>query len=144
MEKKYVWTFMAVVHIWVAVLLTSLFSPDFVSGSEQEHIRLAPMINWLWGVLATVGVLRMLRHRSAKTAETSTWIALGTGVVVIWATATLVSILVPEVETGGDPTRIPLAAIISPIVAMVLTRYLAEFLFEGLEEKPVEVDGEIE
>jgi hypothetical protein len=141
MQPKYLWTLVAVIAIWLAVLVTSLFAPDFVSGSEQEHIKIAAMVNWLWGLLATVGVLRMLRHRDVQKAEASTWIALGTGVGAIWVTMTLVSILVPEIETGSDPTRIPLAAVIAPIVAMVLTRYLAEFLFEGLGGEPEEDDA---
>jgi amino acid transporter len=142
MQTKYLWTLSAVIAIWLAVLLMSLFTPDFVSGGEQDHIKFAAIINWLWGALATVAVLRMLRHQGAKAAENSTWVALGVGVVVIWTTATLVSLLVPDIETGTDPTRIPLAGMMSPIVAMVLTRYLAEFLFEGLGEKPVEVEEE--
>jgi hypothetical protein len=141
MQQKYLWTLIAVVAVWLAVLFTSLFAPDFVSGSAQEHIKIAAMVNWLWGLLATVGVLRMLRHRDAQRAEAGTWIALGTGVGVIWLTMTLVSLLVPDIETGSDPTRIPLAAMIAPVVAMVLTRYLAEFLFEGLGGEPEESDG---
>ena len=138
MQAKYLWTLFAVVAIWLAVLFTSLFAPDFVSGSEQEHIKIAAVLNWLWGLLATVGVLRMLRHPDVQKAENSTWIALGTGVGAIWFTMMLVSILVPRIETGSDPTRIPLAVIIAPIVAMILTRSLAEFLFEGLGGKTPE------
>jgi hypothetical protein len=133
MQPKYRWTAVAVGAIWLAVLFTSLFSPDFVSGSEQEHIKLAAILNWLWGLLATVSVLRMLRHRGARAAEAGTWMALAIGVSAVWLTATLVSLFVPVIETGSDPTSIPLGAIISPIVAMVITRYLAEFLFEGFE-----------
>lgn len=139
MQPKYLWTLIAVVVIWLAVLVTSLFAPDFVSGSEQDHIKVAAIVNWLWGLLASVAVLRMLRHRDVQKAETSTWVALGTGVGVIWVTMTLVSLLVPVIELGSDPTQIPLAVIIAPIVAMVLTRYLAEFLLEGLGGKSHEV-----
>lgn len=139
MQPKYLWTLIAVVVIWLAVLVTSLFAPDFVSGSEQDHIKVAAIVNWLWGLLASVAVLRMLRHRDVQKAEASTWVALGTGVGVIWVTMTLVSLLVPVIELGSDPTQIPLAVIIAPIVAMVLTRYLAEFLLEGLGGKSHEV-----
>ena len=133
MRPKYLWTLVAVVSIWLAVLLTSLFAPDLIHGSEQEHLKLAAWLNWLWGTIATVSVLRMLRHEGAKAADRSTWIALGLGSGVIWLTVVLVSLLVPDVHTGSDPTSIPVAAIISPIVAMVFTRYLAEFLFEGFD-----------
>jgi len=133
MQAKYRWTLIAVTAIWLAVLITSIWAPDFVSGSEQNHVKIATIVNWFWGVLATVGVLRMLRHRGAKATEDSTWVALGVGVTAVWVIATLVTLLVPDIELGGDPMRIPLAAIVAPIVAVVITRYLAEFLFEGFD-----------
>jgi hypothetical protein len=132
MLSRYQWVVVSVVAIWLAVLLTSLFAPDFVSGSQQEHLKIAALINWLWGTLATVSVLRMFR--TAKDAPLGTWMTMGLGVSAIWAVATVVSIVVPRIETGSDPTRIPLAAVIAPIVAMVFTRYVAEFL----GDRPVE------
>lgn len=132
MQTKYLWTLVAVLSIWLVVLFTSLFAPDLVYGSRQEHLKLVAWLNWLWGTVATVGVLRMLRHEGAQQAEKGSWMALGLGVAAIWLTVLLVTLLVPDVKTGTAPTRIPVAAIISPIVAMIFTRYLAEFLFEGL------------
>jgi hypothetical protein len=41
--------------------------------------------------------------------------------VVIWSAATLVSVFGPTNVTGSDPTTIPIAALIAPIVAMVAT-----------------------
>lgn len=131
MKTRYLWTVVAIAAIWLAVLLTSLFSPDFVSGTEQEHLKIPALLNWLWGAMATVSIMRMHRHRRAKLLSDGSWITLGMGTALIWLAATMVSIFVPEMETGTDPTRIPLAALISPIVAMVFTRYLAEFLVEG-------------
>ena len=133
MQPKYLWTLVAALSIWLTVLFTSLFAPDLVHGSQQEHLKLAAWLNWLWGTIATVSVLRMLRHEGARKAETGSWMALGLGVAAIWLTVLLVTLLVPDVKTGSDPTSIPMAALISPIVATIFTRYLAEFLFEGLE-----------
>lgn len=132
MQAKYLWTLVAVLSIWLVVLFTSLFAPDLVYGSDQEHLKLAAWLNWLWGTIATVGVLRMLRHEGAQLAEKGSWMALGLGVAAIWLTVLLVSLLVPDVKTDSGLTRIPVAAIIAPIVATIFTRYLAEFLFEGL------------
>jgi hypothetical protein len=132
MLSRYQWVVVSVVAIWVAVLLTSLFAPDFVSGSQQEHVKVAALINWLWGTLATISVLRMFR--TGKDAPLSKWMTMGLGVAFIWTVATVVSIVVPRIETGSDPTRIPLAAIIAPIVAMIFTRYLAEFLGDYIPE----------
>jgi hypothetical protein len=57
-------------------------------------------------------------------------VALGAAVVLLWAAVAVVSLAAPVLETGLDPTRIPLAAILSPIVAMLFTRYLSEFLVD--------------
>jgi hypothetical protein len=41
--------------------------------------------------------------------------------LVVWLVATIVSIALPVVETGSDPTRLPIGAMVSPVAAMVLT-----------------------
>jgi hypothetical protein len=41
--------------------------------------------------------------------------------VGIWSAATLVSVFGPTHVTGSDPTTIPVASLIAPIVAMVGT-----------------------
>ena len=128
MEARYRWSLVAVTSIWLSVLVTSLFAPDFVSGSQQEHIRIAALANWLWGAMATVGVLRAVRATRSGQPRNGAWAALGIAVLVLWTAVAVVSLAAPVLETGSDPTRIPLAAILSPIVAMLFTRYLAEFL----------------
>lgn len=130
MEPRYRWSLVAVVAIWVAVLLTSLFAPDFVSGSQQEHIKVAALANWLWGAISTVGILRALRTARTIDVRDGAWVALGVAVTVLWTAVAGISIFAPVLETGSDPTRIPLAALLSPIVATLFTRYLAEFLVE--------------
>jgi hypothetical protein len=130
MEPRYRWSLVAVVAIWLSVLVTSLFAPDFVSGSQQEHITVAAIANWLWGAIATVGILRALRTARTVDVRDGAWITLGLAVAVLWLVVAVVSIFAPVVETGSDPTQIPLAALLSPIVATLFTRYLAEFLVE--------------
>lgn len=130
MEPRYRWSLVAVVTIWFSVLLTSLFAPDFVSGSQQEHIKVAALTNWLWGAISTVGVLRALRAARTLEVRDGAWVMLGIAVSVLWVAVAAVSIAAPVLETGSDPTQIPLAALLSPIVATLFTRYLAEFLVE--------------
>ncbi len=48
------WTALGIGGIWVAVLLISLFAPDLVSGSEQEHFPLAAFTAWFWGGIGTM------------------------------------------------------------------------------------------
>lgn len=127
MRPRLRWTLIGLSAVWVAVVLMSMFSPDLVSGSDQEHLKLPAMVDWLWGVLSTMVLLRALRFKSGSPGA---WMAVGLGTTVIWAAATAVAIWGPEMVTGGDPTRLPLAAIIAPIIAMLLTRFLVEFTFD--------------
>jgi hypothetical protein len=90
----------------------------------------AALANWLWGAISTVGILRALRTARTIDVRDGAWVALGVAVTVLWTAVAGISIFAPVLETGSDPTRIPLAALLSPIVATLFTRYLAEFLVE--------------
>ena len=46
---------------------------------------------------------------------------LSTAIVVIWAAAAVVSVFTPPLETGSDPTTVPLAASIAPVAAIAAT-----------------------
>ena len=116
----------SVASIWLAVLFTSVFAPDLVSGSEQEHIPLAAFGNWFWGVIATGFVVMARRPRAAgRDLEGALWLTFGMVVVVIWLVATLAGIFAPDFVTGDDPTRIPLAVIIGPFAATLATAFAA-------------------
>ena len=114
------WTAGAAGAIWLAVLVISLFSPDLVSGSEQQHLPVAAFIAWFWGAVATVVVVLFgaLLRRAAGPAW---WVAPAAATIGIWGAAALVSVFVPTLETGTDPTTIPLAAMIAPPAATLLT-----------------------
>lgn len=49
------------------------------------------------------------------------WIGLATATLVLWLVATILSVTVPVVETGTDPTRLPIGAMVAPVAAAVLT-----------------------
>jgi hypothetical protein len=136
MNPRIRWTLISVSTIWLAVLVTSFFAPDMVSGSQQEHLKIPALVNWVWGALATVSVLRALR--SHPTGSDGAWLTVGIGTTLIWVAVTFVSVWGPVVETGSDPTSIPLSAIIAPIAGMLLTRFLVEFAFDVSDslEKP--------
>jgi hypothetical protein len=71
------------------------------------------MTAWIWALAATGYLLMMLFVRG----DSSMGPSLATAVGVLWLAAALVSILAPELVTGSDPTRIPLAALIAPPAA---------------------------
>jgi hypothetical protein len=111
-----VWWLGAVLSVLVAVLLASVFSPDLVSGTEQEHLPVPAMVNWLWagvaiGYLAQVGPGR---------ADATLTLSIG----VLWATVAAASIWTPELVTGSDPTRVPIAALVTPGVGAVTPGFL--------------------
>lgn len=111
------WWVLTVGAVVVAVLATSLFSPDMITGSNQEHLPLAAFSDWIWGTVA-VGYLAFIRRRRAD-------MALCISVSLLWAAVAVTSIFAPELVTGTDPTRIPVAALVAPIVGAVVTGFLA-------------------
>src|SRR5918995_4203340 len=62
------WTLATVTPIWVAVVLISVFAPDMIHGSEQQHMPVAAFGTWLWGVGASVvALVALTRLRGALT-----------------------------------------------------------------------------
>ncbi|MGI9608944.1 MAG: hypothetical protein ACR2NL_01485, partial [Acidimicrobiia bacterium] len=83
-------------------------APDLVSGSEQEHLPLAALVTWIWGLIATIGYLwGMSKLRGDAKRETS-WKGLTVGVAIIWIGAAVLSMAGPTWETGSDPTTLPI------------------------------------
>jgi hypothetical protein len=116
----------AVATIWISVTLASIFSPDLVSGTQQDHVPLAALVDWLWGAAATGSVLLAFR-RTAEQGR-SVWMAISIGVGAIWLAVALVSIFVPQWLTGTDPTRIPMGALIAPIGGSIATKFIANLV----------------
>lgn len=115
------WTAAGIGAIWVAVALISVLAPDMVTGSEQQHMPVAAFGTWLWGLVATgVFVWSMGRLRGSASRR-PIWIGLAAATAVIWLVAVILSVALPVVETGSDPTRLPIGAMVSPVAAMVLT-----------------------
>jgi hypothetical protein len=115
------WTAIGVGGIWVAVLLISLLAPDFVSGSEQEHLPMAAFTTWFWGGVGTLVFLWAMGRLRGSVMWRPTWIGLSVVTLGIWAVATVLGITLPVFETGSDPTRIPIAAFFAPVAATMLT-----------------------
>jgi hypothetical protein len=107
--------------IWLAVTVISVFSPDLVTGSEQDHIPIAAMITWVWGVIASRSlVITLLDERGRPHRFGSVWLLTG-DVAAVWVVAAAVAVFGPEMVTGSGPTNVPICALLAPIAAMVLT-----------------------
>jgi hypothetical protein len=115
------WTAAGVAVIWVAVALISVFSPDMVTGSEQEHRPVAAFATWISGVVGTGAFLWMMGKLRGSVTRRPVWIGLSVTTVAIWTAATILSIVLPVVETGSDPTRLPVGAMVAPVAAAMLT-----------------------
>jgi hypothetical protein len=100
----------------IAVVLISIFSPDLVTGSQQEHIPLVGLTAWLWGAVA-VGYLSFVRGGHLDVAQ-------ATVIAVLWLAIAATCIFGPELVTGSDPTRVPLAGLVAPVVGAVVTGFL--------------------
>jgi hypothetical protein len=75
------------------------------------------MTVWLWACVGSIYAL-MTPQRASRAGWTFS-------VAVVWGLMALVAILAPVMVTGTDPTSIPLAAIIAPPVAAVVTGMLS-------------------
>ena len=115
------WSAAGIGGIWVAVVLISILAPEMVTGSEQEHMPIAAATSWLWGLMGTIGFLWAMSRLRGRASRRPIWIGLATVTLVLWLVATILSATLPVVETGTDPTRLPIGAIIAPLAAAVLT-----------------------
>jgi hypothetical protein len=115
------WTAIGVGGIWVAVVLISLLAPDLVSGSEHQHLKVAAFGTWFWGGVGTLVFLSAMGRLRGDAMWRPTWVGLSIVTLGLWALATVLAIVLPVVETGSDPTELPLGAFIAPVAAAMLT-----------------------
>jgi cytochrome bd-type quinol oxidase subunit 2 len=116
---------LAVVFIWAAVLVASIWAPVMITGSNHERLAVAAMGDWFWGGLAT-GLL-LLAAAFARVERTDVWRVVATISAVIWIAVALASVFAPSMVTGTDPTTIPLVAMLAPIAGAIVTAFLAVF-----------------
>ena len=103
--------------IWTAAGLMAVGAPDMVSGSQHEHLPLALITTWLWaGAASAYALMTPTRGSLAR------WTL---GVASLWVATALIALAAPVMVTGSDPTRIPLAVLVAPPVAAVLTGMLS-------------------
>jgi hypothetical protein len=115
------WSVGGLAGIWIAVVLISVLAPDLVTGSEQQHLPVTALTTWLWGLVATGGFLWAMARLRGSASRRPIWIGLAVATLTVWLVATILSLVLPVVETGSDPTRLPIAAMVTPVVAALLT-----------------------
>ncbi len=126
-ESRYLFAGIAVGVIWLAIAAASIWSPDLISGTEQEHIPLAAIIDWFYAALAT-GLVLMAFGRRSPGASRSLWLGFTVAIGGIWFVVAVASIFAPSIETGTDPTTLPIAALASPIAGVIATAFVSVFV----------------
>ena len=129
------WTLFGVAAIWTGVIAICLAAPDLVSGSEHERLPLAAFLTWIWGLVATIGLLWGMAKLRGSARREGLWIGLAIGVAVIWGLALVLSVAMPAWETGTDPTVLPVWALVAPMAASLLT-LLASVIAGIFSESP--------
>jgi len=107
----------AVAAVWVSSALLAIFAPDMVTGSEHDHLPIAAMTVWPWTFAATAYVLMAARR---TTSAMLVW-----GTIAIWVSIFVAGVAAPVMETGSDPTQIPIAALITPPLGALATALVA-------------------
>ncbi|MFC7272990.1 hypothetical protein ACFQS1_03260 [Paractinoplanes rhizophilus] len=115
------WTAAGLAGIVGAAILISVFAPDMITGSQQEHLAVAAFGTWLWGLIGSAAFLTGMGRLRGSAARQFIWTGLAAATLAIWLLAAVVAIAAPRAVTGTDPTQIPVAAMVAPVAATVLT-----------------------
>lgn len=135
-----VWTLIgvAVGSIWIGVVLAGAYAPDFVSGSQHEHLKVVGGMDWIFGLVATsFVVLAAMKGIRARAFGLAPWVVLAVGSAVVWTGVVLVSAFAPVWQTGTDPTIIPSSAMGAPILATFLIWFVCTLVRAEFEPDKV-------
>jgi hypothetical protein len=125
-DDRFLMIGLAITAVWVAIGAISLYTPDMVAGTEHEHLPLAAMTAWVWGVLAT-GFVGMSGAMGRGVTD-ARWRGLALTITGIWTVVAIASIYSPMLVAGTDPTEIPLASMIAPFAGMIGTAFACLFV----------------
>lgn len=145
MPAKNIWIGLTIAIIWLVVLITSLGAPELTFGDEPVVLRPAAIVNWFWGLLATVFVLRTTVFRRPEElgwgqTDAYPWITVVVGAA--WVIALLATNMAPQVVVDENIT-VPVASIVAPPIAVAVTLYACDFLISGFaSRKPLREMGQ--
>ena len=121
-------TGIALVAIWVSATLAALYAPDMVTGSNQEHLQLAMFLVWPLAAVATGMVLLAAGVSRREVQAAGPWAMYALLTSIAWAASAVASVFVSPMVTGTDPTTIPIAALLAPLFAVLVTAYAAIYV----------------
>jgi hypothetical protein len=133
MKTNSIWIWLTIVVIWIAILIMSLGSPSLEFGSDPEIVDIGKVMDWFWGLIGTVGVLRLTMFRRPNEVgwgQDTAWPWILGVVGALWLAAAVASVNLPVFEIG-DNIVLPVAVFVAPIAAAMLTWYACEFLVAG-------------
>lgn len=139
MKTNNIWIWLTIAVIWVMVILMSLGSPSLEFGSDPVVIDVGKIMDWFWGLVASVGVLRLTlfrRQTEVGWGQDTAWPWILVVVGALWLAAAIASTTLPVLKLGDDIV-IPAATLIAPIAAAMLTWYACEFLVSGFAARQV-------
>lgn len=141
MGSKNIWIVLTITIIWLVVLITSLSAPEMSFGDDPVVLRPGAILNWFWGLLATVFVLRSTvfrRQEEMGWGDTDAWPWLTVVVGAIWLVTLIAGAAAPDVVINEN-IIIPVASIAAPPIAAGLTLFSCEFLITGFAaRKPLD------
>ena len=109
----------AVAVIWLATAAMSVLAPDMVTGSSHEHLPVALLSIWVWAAVATTYTLMATKGSTEEAAP------LVTGISAVWVAVLVAVVWAPVMVTGTDPTQIPMAVFVAPVIGAITTGILA-------------------
>ena len=115
------WTVIGIGGIWIAVVLISLLPRTSCRDRNKSTCRRPPSPRGSGGGVGTLAFLWAMGKLRGSATWRPTWIGLSIVTLVVWTTATVIGIATPVVETGSDPTRIPVGAFFGSVAAAMLT-----------------------
>jgi len=118
----------ALASIWVGVFIASVFAPDMITGSAQEHLAIASLVALPVGAVASAMVLLAAGVSRRDGASSDAWLVYGVAVAICWLAVGLVSVFATPMVTGTDPTTIPLAAIVAPVFGLCATAFASIYI----------------
>lgn len=125
----YLMTGVAVGSIVLGSILGSIFVPDLVTGSQQQHTHIAAFTAWIWALIGIGMVVPVaIQGIRAEVTDRAPWTMLGLGVGAIWLAGTAVAVFAPVWVTGTDPEQLPLWALLTAIAEVILTGMLCNFV----------------
>jgi hypothetical protein len=119
--SRWLWSGLAVAAIWLSATAASIWSPDLVTGSHQEHIPLVATNVPIWALLATGFVI--MAPASTASDRGRVWGVYAAAVTIAWLAAAVIAIAAPPLVAGSDPTTLPIAGLIAPVAAMAATAF---------------------